>query len=104
MNNIESETALWPYIYDASLEDQTGKALLHSNEKLVGKKIPQRPDFLAVTQARFWEQLRLVYRPATVYDVVLPLDLNGTPFGTIRIGVSTVLLRSEIQPRLMHAL
>jgi PAS domain S-box-containing protein len=104
LNNIESETALWPYIYDASLEDQTGKALLHSNEKLVGKKIPQRPDFLAVTQARFWEQLRLVYRPATVYDVVLPLDLNGTPFGTIRIGVSTVLLRSEIQPRLMHAL
>ena len=27
LNNIESETALWPYIYDASLEDANGKAL-----------------------------------------------------------------------------
>jgi signal transduction histidine kinase len=29
--------------------------------------------------------------------------LNGVPFGTIRIGVSTVFLRSEIEPRLLRA-
>jgi nitrogen fixation/metabolism regulation signal transduction histidine kinase len=29
---------------------------------------------------------------------------NGEAFGTIRIGVSTSFLRSEIEPRLMHAL
>jgi signal transduction histidine kinase len=104
LNNIESETALWPYIYDASVEDASGRALLHSNAKLVGKIIPVRPDFRAVTSARFWQQLRLVYRPAAVYDVTFPLQLNGAPFGTIRIGVSTVFLQSEITPRLMHAL
>jgi signal transduction histidine kinase len=104
LNNIESETALWPYIYDASLEDASGKALLHSNAQLVGKKIPERPDFHSVTTAHFWDQLRLVYAPAAVYDVSFPLQLNGAPFGTIRIGVSTVFLQSEITPRLMHAL
>ncbi|MFY9790280.1 MAG: ATP-binding protein [Candidatus Sulfotelmatobacter sp.] len=104
LNNLESDTALWPYIYDASVADTNGKALLHSNAQLVGKPVPQRPDFHSVTTARFREQLRLVYRPAAVYDVSYPLQLNGEPFGTIRIGVSTVFLRNELTPRLMHAL
>jgi signal transduction histidine kinase len=104
LNNLESEVALWPYVYDASVVDASGKALLHTNPQLVGKQIIRRPDFRTVTNARFREQLRLVYTPAAVYDVSFPLQLNGAPFGTIHIGVSTVFLRSEIEPRLMHAL
>src|ERR1700733_1413618 len=104
LNNLESDTALWPYIYDASVADTNGKALLHSNAQLVGKLVPQRPDFRSVNTARFREQLRLVYQPPAVYDVSYPLLLNGEPFGTIRIGVSTVLLKDELEPRLMRAL
>ncbi len=103
LNNLQSDTALWPYIYDACVVDTNGKALVHSNTQLVGKQIPQRPDFLGVTTAHFLDQLRLVYRPAAVYDVSYPLKLNGEPFGTIRIGVSTVLLKNDLTPRLMHA-
>ena len=103
-NNLESEVALWPNIYDISVVDANGKALLHSNAQLVGKHIPARPDFRSVTTARFWDQFPLVYRPPVVYDVSYPLQLNGEPFGTIRIGVSTVFLRNELTPRLMHAL
>jgi signal transduction histidine kinase len=103
-NNLESEVALWPNIYDISVVDANGKALLHSNAQLVGKHIPARPDFRSVTTARFWDQFPLVYRPPVVYDVSDPLQLNGEPFGTIRIGVSTVFLRNELTPRLMHAL
>ena len=62
LNNLESETALWPYIYDASIVDANGKALLHSNPQLVGKQIPQRPDFHSVVTARFRDQLRVVYQ------------------------------------------
>ena len=104
LNNLESEVALWPFIYDASVVDANGKALLHTNPQMVGKQISARPDFYAVTRARTLDQFRLVYRPATVYDVSFPLQLNGAPFGTIRTGVSTVFLKSEITPRLMHAL
>jgi signal transduction histidine kinase len=102
LNNMESDTALWPYVYDASVVDASGKVLLHSTPKLVGKQTEQRPDFNTVTKARFSDQLRLVYSPS-VYDVSYPLQLNGAPFGTIHIGVSTVFLKSEIEPRLMHA-
>ena len=104
LNNLESEVALWPFIYDASIVDANGRALLHTNRQLVGKQIVPRLDFRTVMTARSWEQLRLVYLPAKVYDVSFPLQLNGAPFGTIHIGVSTVFLQSEITPRLMHAL
>ncbi len=103
LNNLESEVALWPFIYDASIVDANGKALLHTNPQMVGKQLVKRPDFRAVVNARFREQLRLVYSPIAVYDVSFPLQLNGAPFGTIHIGVSTIFLRSEIEPRLMHA-
>src|ERR1700678_774720 len=74
LNNLESEVGLWPYIYDASVADANGKALLHSNAKRVGKHAPERPDFLGVKNARFFRQLRLVYKPAAVYDVSYPLQ------------------------------
>jgi signal transduction histidine kinase len=104
LNNLESEVDLWPFIYDASIVDANGKVLLHTNPQLVGKQLVPRLDFRSVVTAHSWEQLRLVYRPAKVYDVSFPLQLNGAAFGTIHIGVSTVLLQSEITPRLMHAL
>jgi signal transduction histidine kinase len=104
LNNLQSEVSLWPYIYDISVVDANGKALLHSNAQLVGKQIAPRPDFLGVKSARFVKQLRLVYKPAALYDVTFPLQLNGEPFGTIRIGVSTVLLKSDVTPRLLHSL
>src|SRR5271154_4790971 len=78
LNNLESEVALWPYIYDASIADINGKTLLHTNPQLVGKPVLPRPDFRVVIAAHFWEQLRLVYRPAAVYDVSFPLQLNGS--------------------------
>ena len=104
LNNLESEVALWPFIYDVSVVDASGKALLHTNPQMVGKQVAPRPDFRTVMTAPFREQFRLVYRPATVYDVSFPLQLNGAPFGTIHIGVSTVFLKSEITPRLLHAI
>jgi signal transduction histidine kinase len=104
LNNLESDVALWPFIYDASIVDANGKALLHTNPQLLGKPFAARADFHTVMTARSWQQLRLVYSPAAVYDVNFPLQLNGAPFGTIHIGVSTVFLQSEITPRLIHAL
>jgi signal transduction histidine kinase len=103
LNNLQSDLALWPYVYDASIADAHGKILLHTNSKLQGQQVLERPNFSQVKKAHFRRQLALVYSPATVYDVSSPLLLNGVPFGTIRVGVSTVLLRSEIEPRLLRA-
>jgi len=103
-NLLQSDPGDWQYINDVCIVDVNGKALLHTNSKLVGKVIPPRPKFEQVVHARFREQIRLVFSPATVYDVTYPLELSGAPFGTIRIGVQTAFLKSEVQARLMRAL
>jgi signal transduction histidine kinase len=103
LNNLQSDLALWPYVYDASVVDANGRVLVHTNPQLAGKPALQRPNFSLVKAARSRRQLAIVYSPAAVYDVSSPLLLNGTPFGTIRIGVSTLFLRSEIEPRLLRA-
>ncbi|MFL6303600.1 MAG: sensor histidine kinase [Candidatus Sulfotelmatobacter sp.] len=103
-NLLQSIPGDWRYIYYVAVVDTTGKALLHTNAALVGKMAPPHPDFEQILRARFREQIRLVFSPAAVYDVSYPLELNGAPFGTIRIGVQTVFLKSEVQARLMRSL
>jgi signal transduction histidine kinase len=112
-NLLQSVPGDWRYIYDVAIVDVNGKALLHTNANLLGKVIEPRPDFEKVVRANFREQIRLVLSPAAVYDVSYPLQLlnfeptsasSGAPFGTIRIGVQTIFLKSEVQTRLIRAL
>jgi signal transduction histidine kinase len=100
---LESVVTDWPMIYDAAIVDNDGKAILHTTADLVGKTVPERPDFQIVQDAKFRRQLRLVYNEPTLYEVRVPLRVNGELFGSIRLGISTVFLRSEITPRLKHA-
>ena len=103
-NLLQSDTGNWPYIYDGAIVDVKSKALLHTNVSLVGKLIEARPDFKEkVVNAKFREQIRLVFGPAAVYDVTYPLKMNGAPFGTIRIGVETKFLRNEVERKLRRA-
>ncbi len=100
---VESVIGNWPIVYDVAIVDINGRAILDSNPDLNNKIVPPHPDFQVLRNARFRQQLRLVYSPASVYDVNMPLELDGAPFGSIRIGISTVFLRNELTPRLQHA-
>jgi PAS domain S-box-containing protein len=101
---LDSVVGSWPTIYDAAILDADGMAILDSDPNLVGKKVSDRPDFSVLENAGFRQKLRLVSSPPTVYEVRMPLLLNGTVFGSIRVGVSTVFLRNELIPKLQHAL
>jgi signal transduction histidine kinase len=100
---LESVVNDWPMIQDAAIVDADNKAILHTIPDLIGKTVADRPDFQIVQNAKFRRQLRLIYNEPTVYDVRIPLLLNDQPFGSIRLGVSTVFLKTEITPRLTHA-
>lgn len=103
-NLVQSETGDWREIYDVAIVDLDGKALLHTNPNLEGKPIEPRPDFNEkIVQAKFREQIRLVFSPATVYDVTYPLQLNHAPFATIRVGVQTAFLKKEVEQRLIRS-
>ena len=101
---LDSVVGSWPTVYDAAILDADGKALLHTDPNLIGKKISDRPDFSLLETAGFRQQLHLIYHPPTVYEVHTPLQLNGAVFGDIRVGVSTIFLRNELTPKLKGAL
>ena len=102
-NMLEYARGSWAFVMDASIIGADGKALLHTDGSLVGKVVPARPDFQQVQSARFRDQLHLVYGPPAVYDVSYDVRLNGEPFVTIRIGVSPVFLKREINLKLVQA-
>ncbi|HXX00399.1 MAG TPA: ATP-binding protein [Candidatus Acidoferrales bacterium] len=104
LNNLmQSDPGDWSYIYDVTIVDTSGKALLHTNAAMVGKVVPPRPDFQRLMGARFPDQVRMVFSPATVYEVSYPLQVSGEPFGTIRVGVQTLFLKNEVATRLIKA-
>jgi len=103
-NMLEYARGSWAFVMDAAIIGADGKALLHTDSSLVGKVVPARPDFQQVQGARFRDQLHLVYGPPAVYDVSYDVRLNGEAFVSIRIGVSPVFLKREINVKLMHAL
>ncbi len=93
-----------PTIYDAAITDARGLTLLHTNAAYFGKPVPQREDFLNVVRGGIRKQLKTIYGPAQVYDVRLPLIRDGKPFGEVRVGVSTVFLKNQVQERMRRAL
>src|SRR5246127_2356981 len=100
---MASAVGNWLIVYDVSIVDGSGRAILDSNPSLNQKVLPKRPDLAVLRDADFWQQLKILYRPGVVYDVSMPLALNGVPFGTARVGISTVFLRNELTPRLRSA-
>ena len=130
LNNLLQSQTDWPFIYDATIVDTNGKALLHTNIDRVDKVIPPRPPFDQLLRTPFDDQHRIVLTQTEVYDVSYPLYLrsvkvtdsksvtanaaagkaaSGTvggseqPFGMIRIGVKSSFLKNEIYGRLVRA-
>jgi PAS domain S-box-containing protein len=102
---LDSAVGNSPTIYDAAILDAHGLALLHTNPAYFGKSAPQREDFANVVHGGIRKQLKIIYGPAQVYDVRLPLvRRDGTPFGEVRVGISTVFLKDQVQERMRSAL
>jgi PAS domain S-box-containing protein len=101
---LDSAVGNSPTIYDATITDALGHALLHSNAAYFGKALPHREEFASFVNGGIRKQLKVIYGPAQVYDVRLPLLRDGKPFGEVRVGVSTVFLKDQVQGRMRRAL
>ena len=91
-------------IYDASIVDVNGNAIVDTSPSAIGNKLEKREDFKQIRDGSFLQQLKAVYGKPKVYDVKLPIQREGQPFGEIRVGISTVFLNSEVQPQLRRAI
>jgi signal transduction histidine kinase len=100
---LQSIVGYSPTIADAAITDVNGRAIVHTDPSAIGFQLESREDFRNVHNGSFRRQLEAVYGKPKVYDVYLPIQREGQPFGDIRVGISTVLLKSEVQPQLTRA-
>ncbi len=102
---LQSVVGYSPTIYDVSIVDEQGHAMLHTDASLLDREMPKRRDLAELRDGSTKGQIDVVYGNPRVYDVRLPIQLrSGAPFGEIRVGVSTVFLKSKLQPQLNRAL
>ena len=104
-NLLLSVTGDWSFIYDVAIVDVSGKAVLHTNPRLQGKIVDPRPDFEKVVRSTFREQIRLVFSPATVYDVSYPLRNSMELLSARYVSAFKLLfLKSEVRTSMMRRL
>ena len=100
---IESAVGYSPTIYEITISDSNGIVLVSSDASLRGQKVPVRPSIDSLVRYNFVQQLRTLYGPPQTYEFSLPFNLGSGPFGDIRIGLSSTLIRDEISPQLKSA-
>ncbi len=101
---LEASVGYSPYLIYALIADGAGRVILHSERDKEGSLAPERPDLRTLVSAGPVRRLRILYGGGGVWEAVLPLALNGAPFGSIRLGVSASLLRSELTAALKGSL
>jgi PAS domain S-box-containing protein len=100
---IESDVGISPTIYEITISDKDGVALVSSDASLRDQKVAVHPPLSSLVNANFVQQIRELYGPPQTYEFSLPFQLGSAPFGSIRIGLSSALIRDQISPALMSA-
>jgi len=94
-----------PAVYDAGIVDVNGRAIVHTTPSAVGKVLDRRENYSDVLSANVFRQLKTIYGPPRVYDITVPLQRGDRQkFGYVRVGISTVFLKTEVTPPLKGAL
>jgi len=89
-----------PPFYEVSIVDHEGTVLVSSDKSLVGKIVARRAAFDQLVQGPLVRQVRILGESERIYQVDYPFKLRGTPFGEVRVAISTRLLLDNIAPRL----
>ena len=85
----------------AAMLDTHGVVRASSDPTQEGKPYPPREDLASLINADSLDQLRTIYaRDGRTLEVRQQMVLGDQPFGSIRIGVSTVLMRQELDASL----
>jgi signal transduction histidine kinase/HAMP domain-containing protein len=101
---LESAVGYSPSIYYAAITDTRRQVMVHNDPGEIGQVMAAAPPFDDLLHAGLLRQLRVIYGPSKVYEVVLPLEIGDKPFGDVRVGVSTLFLGHQITPDLHAAL
>jgi signal transduction histidine kinase len=90
-------------VIDAVIVDPTGTVVASSDPLQIGKTVAARMPLNHVIAQNGWSQLRSVYSTEQSLEWSQPMALGDQPFGEIRIGLSTLLVRRDLNQSLAPA-
>ena len=86
----------------AAIVNNDQVAIAHSFVSLEGETMAEQEDFARLANARAIDQIAAVYSDRT-FEIRQPMLAGEQEFGSIRIGVSTLLVRRELRDALWNA-
>lgn len=94
-----------PTVFDISIADPNGRALVSTDPNQQGKLLPHRPEYQPLLEGSMIDTLEIIFGPPRVYNVSLSLlESNKRPLVTVHIGIRTTLVRNTFEPWLIDAL
>ncbi|HET9327077.1 MAG TPA: ATP-binding protein [Candidatus Eisenbacteria bacterium] len=93
---FESAVAGDPTIYDLTIVDRRGVVLVHSQGLRVGQLALTRPDIEALEEGNVFRQGARLLGPSRAFEARVPLNSGGRPFGEVRVGLSTALMKTAL--------
>jgi PAS domain S-box-containing protein len=100
---IESDVGISPTIYEITISDANDIVLVSSDASLRDQKVARRPPISSLVRGGFFQQMRELYGPTQTYEFSLAFQVGTEPFGNIRVGLSSALIRGQILPGLVSA-
>ena len=88
----------------AAVVDPNDRILAHSNPKLEGEILPPRASLERLKTRATLRIVASLLGPPETYEAQVPMRLGERPFGTVRVGVSTQLLRQELAQAALYSL
>lgn len=104
---LESAVAYSRSVTYAAVVDAHGHAVAHSFRSLEGRVMPPEVDLAALTDRPSFEQIRAIFGDRTLevrQTLLLDVPDGQQQFGSIRVGVSTLLIRNDVQEALRPAI
>jgi signal transduction histidine kinase len=80
----------------AAIVNRDGVAVAHSFKTEEGQRVPDQEDLAKILDRSAVSLLRTVYSDQT-FEIRQPLLFGDQEFGTIKIGISTLFVKSELQ-------
>ena len=104
LQSILESSAYSRQVTYAAIVDTEGKAIAHSDSSLVGQAMPSYEDVNTLLGHPI-ALIRAVYTEGgKILEIRQPLLLSGKEFGSIRVGVSTLLIQDDLNKSLRPSL
>jgi signal transduction histidine kinase len=105
LRSIVTSSLLANGVMYAAIVDLSGHAFVHGDVGLEGQPLPAGEDLASVIAKSSVSQIRAIYSgQGRNLEFRQPLLLGDKEFGSIRIGVSTLLIRSDLNDSLSEAI